>query len=151
MLTKLRYVGVSIEDLIEIYCLFIRSRAEYMSVLWHSSLSIEQSEKIENIQRTCLKIILQDNYVNYLAACEMTGLFDLSVRCQARCLQFAKRSLNNPLTRGMFPENTQSHHNIRESEKYVVNFASTENDKNSSVPFCQRLLNKDTFDRKKQR
>ena len=32
MLSKLRYVGVSIEDLIEIYTLFIWSRAEYLSL-----------------------------------------------------------------------------------------------------------------------
>ena len=37
MLTKLRYVGVSRTDLPEIYMLFIRSRAEYASVCFHSS------------------------------------------------------------------------------------------------------------------
>ena len=44
MLTKLKYVGVSRSDLIEIYCLFIRSRAEYASVSFHSSLTQEQSK-----------------------------------------------------------------------------------------------------------
>ena len=32
--------------------------------------------------------------------------------------------------------------NIRQSEKYVVNFARTENYRKTSVPYCQRLLNK---------
>ena len=50
MLTKLKYIGVSTEDLIEIYTLFIRSRAEYVSVVWHSSLTLEQTQKIGNIQ-----------------------------------------------------------------------------------------------------
>ena len=58
MLTKLRYFGVKIEDLLEIYVLFIRSRTEYCSVAFHSSFTQEQSRKIENIQRTCLKIII---------------------------------------------------------------------------------------------
>ena len=84
--------------------------------------------------------------MSYLAACEMTGLQELSVRRQARCLQFAKRSLGNPITRTMFPENKISEHNFRSTEKYVVNFASTENYKNSTLPFCQRLLNKDTLE-----
>ena len=74
MLTKLRYVGVKNEDLLEINVLFIRSRTEYCSVAFHSSLTQEQSRKIENIQRTCLKIILQDNYLNYESACDLTGL-----------------------------------------------------------------------------
>ena len=42
MLTKLRYVGVSIEDLIEIYVLFIRSITEYCTTAFHSSLTVEQ-------------------------------------------------------------------------------------------------------------
>ena len=74
MLTKLRYVGVKNEDLLEINVLFIRSRTEYCSVAFHSSLTQEQSRKIENIQRTCLKIILQENYLNYESACDLTGL-----------------------------------------------------------------------------
>ena len=49
ILTKLKYVGVSRSDLIKIYCLLIRSRAEYASVLFRSSLTKEQSKKIENI------------------------------------------------------------------------------------------------------
>ena len=39
MLSKLKYTGVSIEDLLDIYKLFIRSKAEYMSALWHSGLT----------------------------------------------------------------------------------------------------------------
>ena len=48
MLTKLRYVGVSIEDLLDIYRLFIRSCAEYTSVAFHSSLTSRQFQKLEN-------------------------------------------------------------------------------------------------------
>ena len=39
MITKLKYAGVGVEDLIEIYILFIRSIAEYCSVAYHSSLT----------------------------------------------------------------------------------------------------------------
>ena len=60
MLTKLKYVGVAIEDLIEVYVLYIRSLAEYCSVVFHSSLTIEQSNKHKRIQKTALKIILGD-------------------------------------------------------------------------------------------
>ena len=59
MITKLKYAGVTTEDLIEIYCLFVRSCAEYCSVVWHSSLTQEQNKKIENIQKTSLKLSLE--------------------------------------------------------------------------------------------
>ena len=41
MLTKLKYVGVPIEDLIELYCLFVRSLTECCNTLFHSSLSLK--------------------------------------------------------------------------------------------------------------
>ena len=54
LLTKLKYVGVSTEDLLDIYVLFIRSCAEYCCVAFHSSLTLEQSYSIETIQKVCL-------------------------------------------------------------------------------------------------
>ena len=39
MLTKLKLVGVQIEELIELYCLHIRSLTDYCSTAFHSSLS----------------------------------------------------------------------------------------------------------------
>ena len=57
MLTKLKYVGVSREDLLNIYILFIRSVTEYCSVLFHSSLTQAQSNKLENkLGLSCAKL-----------------------------------------------------------------------------------------------
>ena len=64
LLTKLKYVGVSIEDLVDIFIKFIRSIAEYCSAAFHSSLTAEQSSKLERIQKTSLKIILGDMYID---------------------------------------------------------------------------------------
>ena len=71
MLTKLKYVGVSTEDLIDVYTLFIRSVTEYCAVAFHSTLTVEQATDIERIQKTCLKVILGESYVSYSAALEM--------------------------------------------------------------------------------
>ena len=49
MLTKLKYVGVKMEDILEIYKLYIRSVTEYGSVAFHSSLNGEQSQILERI------------------------------------------------------------------------------------------------------
>ena len=74
MITKLKYVGICQEDLVNIYVLFIRSVAEYCSVSFHSSLTQEQSRKLEGIQRTCLKVILGDEYESYQTALKTLGL-----------------------------------------------------------------------------
>jgi hypothetical protein len=143
MLTKLKYVGVGIEDLIDIYSLFVRSCAEYCSVVFHSSLTNEQSRKLENIQKTSLKIILSDNYVNYPAACEMTGLLSLAERRQNRMLSYAKKCISHPENSRFFPLNTNLYQDpqIRDTEKYKVNFSHGEIYRKSTIPTCQRLLN----------
>jgi hypothetical protein len=150
MLSKLKYTGVSTENLLEIYRLFIRSKAEYMSALWHSGLTLEPENRIENIQKTSLKIILQEMFINYDVALEISGLSRLSQRRQAHCVTFAKRCLRNKQTAKMFPLNPDALLDLRHTEKYKVNFARTENYKSSAVPYCQRLLNKDNIDQKEK-
>ena len=59
MLTKLEYAGVSLEDLVDIFILFIRSITEYCSVAFHSSLTIEQSEKLNKYKKPASKSSLE--------------------------------------------------------------------------------------------
>ena len=68
MLNKLKYVGISENDLITIYKLFIRSVCEYCSAVFHTSLTQELSDKIEAIQKTSLRIILSSKYIDYQSA-----------------------------------------------------------------------------------
>ena len=143
MLSKLKYAGVSKEDLIEIYCLFIRSCAEYCAVVFHSSLTQEQCKKLENIQKTSLRIILGDNFVDYSAACEMSGLDRLEDRRQARLLAFARKCIQHPQN-SIFPphnQNLNQEPHIRSREPFHVNFSHGEIYKKSTIPTCQRLLN----------
>ena len=143
IITKLKYVGVPTEDLLDIYILYIRSLAEYCSVVFHSSLTIELSNKLERIQKTALKIILGDMYMDYSAALEMSGLDTLLTRRTKRCLDFAKKCTKHWKNSRLFPLNTnQQAIQVRNHEKYKVNFARTSTYQQSTIPYCQRLLNK---------
>ena len=142
MITKLKYVGVSTDDLLDIYILFIRSVVEYCAVVFHSSLTQQQSGKLEKIQKTSLKVILGDMYVDYPAALEMCGLQTLSDRRLKRCLDFSRKCLKHPRNKRLFPVNpSTSEHFVRKKEVFHVNFARTDDYKTSAIPFCQRLLN----------
>jgi hypothetical protein len=144
MLTKLKYAGVSTEDLLNIYVLFIRSIAEYCCVVYHSSLTIEDSDKLEQIQKICLKVILGEMYVGYSAALEMTGLELLSARREQRCLDFARKCVKHPRNSRLFPLKEQPDKiqpNLRKTDKFEVNFAGGSTYQKSAIPFCQRLLN----------
>ena len=54
-----------ISDLRTIYKMFIRSILEYSAVLWHSSLTEKNTSDIERIQKTAVKIILNDRDMSY--------------------------------------------------------------------------------------
>ena len=91
MITKLKYVGVSREDLLGVYTLFIRSLTEYCSIVWQPSLTMELSWMLERIKKTCLKVILGDDYTGYEAALDITKLQTLHQRREEKCLRFAKK------------------------------------------------------------
>ena len=141
MITKLKYVGVNTDDLLDIYILFIRSVTEYCAVSFHSSLTQQQSEKLEKIQKTCLKVIYGDAYTDYDTALEQSGLIRLSERRLNRCLSFSIRCLKDPKMKRIFPYNPSFSKKVRSSEPFTVNFAGTKTYLKSAIPFCQRLLN----------
>ena len=141
-LTKLKYAGVKIEDLLEIYQLFIRNCAEYCSVAFHSGPTESESQSLERLQSTCLKVILQDNYVSYSAALEMTGLQTLYERREERCLNFSIKCIKHEQNSRFFPlnPNIQNGRTVL-GEKFIVNHGRTEDYRFSTIPYCQRMLN----------
>ena len=142
MLTKLKYVGVSTEDLIELYCLLIRSQTEYCSTVFHSSLTQKLTNKLESIQRTSLKVILSEMYVDYESALEMCGLMSLHDRREHKSLKFAIKCTKNTTNKHMFPINPSiDTHMVRYREHFKVNKTHTETYKKSAIPYLQRKLN----------
>ena len=142
LITKLKYVGVCEDDLLDIYILFIRSIAEYCSVSFHSSLTQQQSDKLEKIQKTCMKVILGGEYSNYQAALKYFGIQTLADRRLKRCLDFSLRCLKHPKNKRLFPRNPGYNERVRSSDPFTVNFARTDTYQLSAIPFCQKLLNK---------
>ena len=97
---------------------------EYSSVAFHSSLTVEQSYKLERIQKTCLRIILGDMYIDYPAALEMTGLDTLSDRRVKRCLTFSMRAIRHDRNQKLFPLNKMAGvFNTRHSEIFSVSLS----------------------------
>ena len=65
ILHQLYSFNVPIQDLITIYKLYIRSLVEQNVAVWSSSITNEESEDIERVQKVAIKIILKDMYTNY--------------------------------------------------------------------------------------
>ena len=61
ILRNLYNFNIPEEDLVQIYCLYIRSVLEYNSSVWFSSITQEENYDIERVQRCACKIILEKN------------------------------------------------------------------------------------------
>ena len=140
ILYRLSEFLMPIDDLIDIYKLYIRSILESSAVVWHSAITEGERHSIERVQKVALKIILKSAYIDYEDALAKTHLETLEKRREVLCLRFATACTKNPKTQKMFPLNP-SRVNTRHHEKYYVQPARTSRLKNSSIPYMQRLLN----------
>ena len=68
LLHRLSEFEVPIQDLIQIYILFIRSVLEQSCPVWHSSLTEENAHDLERVQKSALRIILKERYTTYVDA-----------------------------------------------------------------------------------
>ena len=140
LLRKLVEFRPKIDDMKIIYMAYIRSVAEQSCQVWHFSLSQENCEDIERIQKNACKIILGSKYENYENALNILNLEDLKSRRERLCKKFAEKCIENEKTKNMFPKNTNLRKTYK-SEEFKVQFARTERLKCSSIPQMQRQLN----------
>ena len=53
------------QDLKKIYILQIRNKLEQSYIVWHSSITQKCEDNLERVQKSALKIILGEKYLNY--------------------------------------------------------------------------------------
>ena len=90
-----------------------------------------------------MRIILQENYLSYAHALEITGIPGIPTLKSRRIklsLKVAKSCLKNNMTCDMFPLHTNNV-DTRHHEKFYVPLAKTGRFAKSAIPFMARLLN----------
>ena len=142
ILHKLCSFHVPADDLINIYVLYIRSTLELNCQVWHHSLTDEDTNALERVQKVALRIIYREDYESYENALAKSNLKTLAERRKEMCLKFAVRCTKHPRASKMFPLNKVSSHNLRRREKYAVQPARTDRLLHSAIPQLQRALNK---------
>ena len=85
ILRKLYKFNVPILDLVHIYTLYVRSILEFNCCVWHFSITVEEAEEIERVQKIALKLILRNKYISYKHALQMTDLETLEERRLMLC------------------------------------------------------------------
>ena len=91
------------KDLLKIYISFIRCLLEYACVVWHSTLTVNQTCTLERVQKTCLRAILGREYRGYESALEVSNLEPLEVHREKLCLSFGGKCLLSLNHRSLFP------------------------------------------------
>ena len=127
----------------------IRSKLEQSAVVWHSSLTQKNKKDLERVQKSALKIILRDKYMNYENALNVIGMETLEMRREKLCLKFAKACVDNQKLSDMFPRARKSHlMEKRKREVFLVKLARTERLKKSAVVNMQKQLNKELSEKR---
>ena len=142
LLRKVASFSTSIEEKTIIYISYIRSILEQSCQVWHSSLSQENIDDLERIQKSAITIILAQKFENYEDALIKSNLESLEKRREDLCLSFAKKCINNDKTESMFLHKVKKHTmKMRKKEKFIIKHANTGRLFKSSIPYMQRLLN----------
>ena len=88
-LTRFKQAGGSQEKLLKFYILKIRSILMFGAVCFHSSLNLDQRNRLELQQKRCLAIILGSNYRSYGQARSRTNLQELNQLREEACEKWA--------------------------------------------------------------
>ena len=142
MLRNLKTSGFNTDELLTVYKTMVRPVADYGAVVYHSSLTDEQDEALDNLQNAALKCI----YGSGISGREMrkkAGLTTLRNRREEQCLKFAQKCSANPLFGDWFPlKNTRtSARTGKQSEIYRETKARCNRLHNSPFFYFRRILN----------
>ena len=140
MLRRLKNLGASIDDLVDVYSKQIRSILEYAVPVWHSSLTGQQRLDLEIIQKSAFSIILGDDYRSYRVALKSLNMETLQSRRVKLCSKFATKSSKSTKFSRWFKVKDKAF-NTRQKKKYCEVYSRTVRFERSPIPFLTSLLN----------
>ena len=125
------------QELIRVYLSLIRPICEYACPVWSSSLTQEQQNNIESIQKRALHIISPG--VSYEVNCEYFNIPTLRKRREVLCMKFFNNMKDdNHVLNHLLPPKREHHYQLRSTPDYAHVRCKTERYKNSFVPWCVR-------------
>ena len=104
LLRKVSEFCKSTKDRLHIYKMYVRSVVEQSAVVWHSSLTKENTTTLERVQRVAVKIILEGKH-SYKDSLEILNIPTLKERREILTARFANKCLKNERSRNMFKLN----------------------------------------------
>ena len=107
-------------------------------MVWSSSLTCENKNDLDRVQKSALRIILGKEYNNYNSALNRLNLLSLEERRKQLCINFAKKCTKNDKLNNMFPLNEHKYRmKTRQKEIFKVFKSKTERLKKSALFICK--------------
>ena len=114
---------------------------EYAVAAWASSITKNEIQQIERIQKAALAIIYGQNYTNYQNALVLSGLVSLADRRNDICLNFAKKAIKHPKYQHWFVKEENSANTRRKKPYLKPVSARTSKFAKSPIAYLTNLLN----------
>ena len=142
ILITARRFQFSLKSLVTLYIWYVRTALEYAAPVWHPGLTAVQHNKIELIQKRCLRIILGREYTHYEEALERLNLASLYSRREMLTLRLARSMLRSQDHRDLFPPTMGDIHgrNSRHQRRLRAVQGSARY-KKTFIPYAVNLIN----------
>jgi len=89
-LKQLKRAGAGLNDLLNFYCSVIRPVLEYASPVWHSSLTVAQTNALEYLQKRAMNIMFSGG-IDYTTCLIIVGVDTLATRREYLTKRFFRR------------------------------------------------------------
>ena len=148
ILRRLKGLGASQTELVDVYHKQVRSVLELAVPVWQPGLTKFEKNQIERVQKCALFIILGEQYTHYAQALELVNCESLEDRRKKICEKFVKKAASHPKYQNWFrmDSNLANDKNTRKAkthlkQKYHPVQCRTERYKDSPLPYLTELLN----------
>ena len=135
---RLKKMGASQQNLVEMYKLFVRQSLEFAAPLCSSALTQNNKQKIERIQAQVTDLILGPNQLSYRERLRELDLVDLEGQRLKLTKNFCSKMIKDDRFKFLFPTR---HTGTRSKKKYIEPQCKTNRMKFSSIPSFIQMLN----------
>ena len=138
---RLKGMGASTEDMKDVFIKQVRSVLELAVPVWNGALTSAERRDIERVQKTALRIIIGEEYVDYQSALDMIGLESLEDRRHRLSLKFAKKSATHFKHKNWFKPTVTKIKTRIEKTKYCPIYSNHTRFDKSPLAYLTNLLN----------
>ena len=137
VLCRLKGLGASDYDLLDIYFKQVRPVLENAVPVWHSAITQGECGLLEKVQKSALKIMLQEIYESYGSSLKLLKIQSLKERREKLCMKFALQAENHGKFSSWFKINNKKTSITRNNRsKYCQVYSRTKKfEKSKSVSF----------------